>query len=250
MGIKDVIHPSCSLRAASSDLMKKKILYIEDEPHLSRIVKETLEMKGYEVMHKKDGARIMELVNSFGPDVCLLDVMLPDTDGFTLANHIRNVNSNLPIIFLTARNQTEDLVKGFASGGTDYLKKPFSMEELIVRIENQVRLTSREATAIQSLPDEVVLKQYRFYPGRFELHTPQEMIKLSNRESQILAMLCTHINTAVDRRNLLQVVWGDDSFFNSRNLDVYIRKLRGYFEGAEGIEIVTLKGKGYHFVVS
>jgi len=228
----------------------KKILYIEDEPHLSRIVKDTLELKGYTVLHKTDGAKVMEAVNSFQPDICLLDVMLPNIDGFTLANHIRNVNPNLPIIFLTAKNQTEDLVKGFASGGTDYLKKPFSMEELLVRIENQLKLTSRETSAIQSLPDEVVLKQYRFYPGRFELHTPTQVIKLSNRESQILAMLCTHTNTTVDRRNILQIVWGDDSFFNSRNLDVYIRKLRGYFEGANGIEIVTLKGKGYHFVVS
>ncbi len=230
--------------------MKKKILYIEDEPHLSRIVKDTLELKGYEVMHKKDGSKIMETVNSFQPDICLLDVMLPDIDGFTLANHIRNLNQNIPIIFLTAKNQTEDLVKGFASGGTDYLRKPFSMEELLVRIGNQLKLSNREASAAQSLPDEVVLKQYRFYPGRFELHTPNDVIKLSNRESQILAMLCAHTNNAIDRRTLLQAVWGDDSFFNSRNLDVYIRKLRGYFDGAEGIEIVTLKGKGYHFVVS
>ena len=230
--------------------VKKKILYIEDEPHLSRIVKDTLEMKGYEVMHRSDGTRIMELVTTFAPDICLLDVMLPSIDGFTLANHIRNLNPHIPIIFLTARNQTEDLVKGFASGGTDYLKKPFSMEELLVRINNQLRLTGREATAMQSLPDEVALREYRFYPGRFELHTPGGIIKLSNRESQILAMLCAHTNVPVDRRALLQTVWGDDSFFNSRNLDVYIRKLRGYFAGAEGIEIVTLKGQGYHFVVS
>jgi DNA-binding response OmpR family regulator len=236
--------------AVKTNQLKQKILYIEDEPHLSRIVKDTLELKGYEVKHKTDGAKIAEVVNSFQPDVCLLDVMLPDVDGFTLANHIRNMNPNLPIIFLTAKNQTEDLVKGFASGGTDYLKKPFSMEELLVRIQNQLKLTNREASAVQSLPDEVVLKQYRFYPGRFELHTPKGVVKLSNRESQILAVLCTHINAAVDRRMLLQMVWGDDSFFNSRNLDVYIRKLRGYFAGADGIEIVTLKGQGYHFVVS
>lgn len=230
--------------------MKKKILYIEDEPHLSRIVKDTLELKGYEVLHKKDGSKLMEAVNSFQPDICLLDVMLPNVDGFTLATHIRNLNPGLPIIFLTAKNQTEDLVKGFASGGTDYLKKPFSMEELLVRISNQLKLSGRDTTVAQLLPEEVVLKQYKFYPGRFELHTPKGVIKLSNRESQILAMLCAHKNAATDRRELLQTVWGDDSFFNSRNLDVYIRKLRSYFDGADGIEIVTLKGVGYHFVVS
>lgn len=230
--------------------MKKKVLYIEDESHLARIVKDTLELKGYEVLHKKDGLRLTETVSSFGPDICLLDVMLPHIDGFTLANHIRNINASLPIIFLTARTQTDDLVKGFSSGGTDYLKKPFSMEELIVRMDNQLKIMNRDISAIQSLPDEVKLKEYTFYPGRFELHTPSEVIKLSNRESQILGMLCAHTNSTVDRRAMLNMVWGDDSFFNSRNLDVYIRKIRGYFAGAEGIEIVTLKGKGYHFVVS
>lgn len=105
--------------------MKTKILYIEDEAYLARIVKDTLELKGYEVIHKKDGTRILEQITSHNPDVCLLDVMLPHIDGFTIANHIRNIHPQLPIIFLTAKTQTEDLVKGFSSGGTDYLRKPF-----------------------------------------------------------------------------------------------------------------------------
>lgn len=230
--------------------MKKKILYIEDEPYLARIVKDTLELRGFEVLHKSDGNKVIEHINHFDPDICLLDVMLPNIDGYALANHIRNVNPGLPIIFLTAKTQPNDIVKGFSSGGTDYLKKPFSMEELVVRIENQLKIMKRETTAQQSLPDEVKLKQFTFYPGRFELHTPTEVLKLSNRESQILSMLCANKNNETDRRALLQAVWGDDSFFNSRNLDVYIRKLRGYFAGADGIEIVTLKGKGYHFVVT
>lgn len=230
--------------------MKKKVLYLEDEPYLARIVKETLELKGYEVLHKKDGGRISEHISSFAPDICLLDVMLPDTDGFALANHIHNTHPQLPIIFLTAKTQTEDLVKGFSSGGTDYLKKPFSMEELIVRIENQLKIMNREASAVQSLPDEVKLKNYTFFPGKFELQTPDGIIKLSHREAQILGVFCANTNNMVDRRVLLQLVWGNDSFFNSRNLDVYVRKLRGYLSAAEGIEIVTLKGKGYHFVVS
>ena len=229
--------------------MKKKVLYIEDEPYLARIVKDTLELKGYEVMHKKDGIKIMEDVSAFSPDICLLDIMLPHIDGFAIANHIRNINPHLPVIFLTAKTQTDDLVKGFSSGGTDYLKKPFSMEELIVRIENQLKIMNRDTTSIHALPDEVILKNYKFYPRKFELHAPSGITKLSNRESQILAMLCIHTNSTVDRRELLQIVWGDDSFFNSRNLDVYIRKLRGYLSLADGIEIVTLTGKGYHFVV-
>jgi DNA-binding response OmpR family regulator len=230
--------------------MKRKILYIEDEPYLARIVKETLELKGYEVLHKKDGGRVLELINSFNPDICLLDVMLPNVDGFTLSSHIRNIHPRLPIIFLTAKTQTDDLVKGFSSGGTDYLKKPFSMEELLVRIQNQLKIMTAEVSALQELPDEVPLKQYTFYPGKLELRTPDKVIKLSHRESQILGMLCIYKNKIIERRTLLHVVWGDDSFFNSRNLDVYIRKLRDHLSADSGIEIITLKGKGYHFSVS
>jgi len=229
--------------------MKKKVLYIEDEPHLARIVKDTLELKGYDVLHRKDGVKIMDHVSAFSPDICLLDVMLPHIDGFAVANHIHNINPQLPLIFLTAKTQTDDLIKGFSSGGTDYLKKPFSMEELIARIDNQLKIMNSGTTSLNTLPEEVVLKNYKFYPRRYELHTPSGIIKLSNRESQVLGMLCSHTNNTVDRKELLQIVWGDDSFFNSRNLDVYIRKLRGYFKEAIGIEIVTLKGKGYHFAV-
>jgi DNA-binding response OmpR family regulator len=230
--------------------MKKKVLYIEDEAYLARIVKDTLTLKGYEVLHKAEGGGIKDIINKFDPDICLVDVMLPDVDGFTVGSHIHNLNPKIPIIFLTARTQTGDLLMGFSSGGTDYLKKPFSMEELLVRMENQLKLMGRDSSPHNSLPDEVKLNDYRFYPGRYELHGPQGIIKLSNRESQILVMLCNHTNKQLDRRQLLQEVWGDDSFFNSRNLDVYIRKLRGYFVSTSGIEIVTLKGVGYHFVVS
>lgn len=230
--------------------MKKKVFYVEDEPFLARIVKETLELKGYEVMHSANGAKVFETITSFNPDICLLDVMLPHVDGFTIGNHVRNIYPNLPIIFLTAKTQPDDIIKGFSSGGTDYLKKPFAMEELIVRIENQIKLMKANTPDVETLPDEIVLKQYKFYPGKFELHTSNDVIKLSNRESQILKMLCSHQNKPIDRKVLLQMVWGDDSFFNSRNLDVYIRKLRSYFSEGTGIEIITLKGVGYHFSVS
>ncbi len=230
--------------------MKRKIFYIEDEPYLSRIVKDTLSLKGYEVMHRKDGSRVLELIQQFQPDIVLLDVMLPHVDGFTLGSSIRNIFPRLPIIFITAKTQTEDLLKGFSSGGTDYMKKPFSMEELMVRIENQIKLVKADEPDAASLPEEIVLKQYRFYPGKFELHSPDEVIKLSHREAQVLSMLCTYMNKTLDRKALLHAVWGDDSFFNSRNLDVYIRKLRSYLSHEPGIEIITLKGKGYHFTVS
>ncbi len=229
--------------------MKKKIFYVEDETHLARIVKDTLELKGYEVLHKKDGARAIELIKTFNPDICVLDIMLPNVDGFTLGNQIRNIYPRLPIIFLTAKTQTDDIIRGFSVGGTDYIKKPFSIEELIVRIENQLKIMTSEPASQQEPSEEIILKQYRFYPRKFELHTDTSIIKLTHRESQILGMLCSYKNKTLDRRTLLHAVWGDDSFFNSRNLDVYIRKIREYLSQAPGIEIVTLKGTGYHFVV-
>jgi DNA-binding response OmpR family regulator len=229
-------------------MKKKRLLYIEDEPYLARIVRETLELKGYEVMHQKDGGRILDLVQSVQPDLCILDVMLPNVDGFTLGGLIRNVHPRLPIIFLTAKTQTQDIVTGFASGGTDYIKKPFSMEELIARVENQVRLAENKQEA-QIQEEEVALGKSRFFPGRYELQTTDTVVKLSHREAQVLGLLCRHRNQAMDRRQLLQMVWGDDSFFNSRNLDVYIRKLREYFQGNDAVEIITLKGVGYFFRV-
>ena len=228
--------------------LQKKVLYIEDEPYLARIVCESLRREGYEVLHRTDGSRITSHIKTFQPHICVLDVMLPHTDGFSLGSHVRNLYPRLPILYLTARTQTQDLVQGFASGGTDYMKKPFSLEELVARIENQLRLTA-EAEAPE-LPDEVKLGHMRFYPGRLELHGPGRLTRLSHREAQILSLLCSHQNRLLDRRSLLQAVWGDDSFFNSRNLDVYIRKLRHYFSEEPGIAIITLKGQGYQFVVS
>jgi DNA-binding response OmpR family regulator len=229
--------------------MKKKILYVEDEPFLGKIVKESLELKGYDVLWKEDGKTVLTALQAYQPDICVLDVMLPHVDGFTLGTEIRKLHPRLPVIFLTAKTQTEDLVKGFASGGTDYLRKPFSVEELVLRINNQLALA--EGLSAVSVPgtDEVVLRDFRFLPGRFELVRGSKVIKLSNRESQVLAMLVSHQNKTVDRRELLLEVWGDDSFFNSRTLDVYIRKLREYLAEDPAIEIITLKGKGYHFVV-
>lgn len=229
--------------------MARKVLYIEDEPFLARIVKETLELKGYSVLHAKDGTSVMQMISDFQPDVCVLDVMLPNIDGFALGKTIRSVHARLPIIFLTAKSQTEDVLKGFSSGGTDYLKKPFSMEELMVRIENQVKMSKPEASIQPTADQEIKLGKLRFYPAKYELHTDRAVIKLSNRESQILNIFCNNINNTIERRSLLQAVWGDDSFFNSRNLDVYIRKLREYLSSEEKIEIITLKGQGYHFVV-
>ncbi len=228
--------------------MHTKILYVEDEQFLARIVKETLELKNYTVQHVKDGGRVLDALQHFSPDICILDIMLPNTDGFTLGERIHNLYPQLPIIFLTAKTTTTDVIKGFSSGGTDYLKKPFSIEELIVRIENQLRIAGKpRGTA--SVQEEITLGQSKFYPALYELHTADKIIKLSNRETQVLHVLCQNSNHPIERRLLLKNIWGDDSFFNSRNLDVYIRKLREHFSAEAAVEIITLKGIGYHFVV-
>lgn len=229
--------------------MKTKILYIEDEPFLGKIVEETLVHRGFEVVRINDGAHVLESFKSFTPDICVLDVMLPHIDGFSLGLEIRKLFQKLPIIFLTAKSQTEDLIKGFESGGTDYIKKPFSMEELIVRINNQIQLTQLNSLPLKSDIEELMIGKYQYIPHKYELHFAQNIIKLSHKEAQLLNILALHQNQIIDRKILLLKVWGDDSFFNSRILDVYINKIRNYLSEDKGIEIITLKGKGYHFFV-
>jgi DNA-binding response OmpR family regulator len=149
----------------------------------------------------------------------------------------------MPLIFLTAKSETRDLLKGFDSGGTDYIKKPFSLEELIARIENQLQLSG--ARDNQRFETEIRIGTYTFSPHKFELVKDGETVRLSNRDTEILSVLAANKNRIVDRKDLLLTVWGDDSFFNSRNLDVYIRKLRNYLSDDRSVEIKTLKGKGY-----
>jgi DNA-binding response OmpR family regulator len=226
--------------------MKTKVLYIEDEPFLGRIVSETLQQHGFDLQLIVDGAMVIETLKLFQPDICVLDIMLPNVDGYTLCRQIRTENDHIPIIFLTALSETSNLVKGFEAGGTDYIKKPFSMEELIVRINNQLQLRSVKK---QNNETDIILGKYRLSFPRYELISPTVIHKLSAREMEILSLLISGSNRVVERRDLLLKVWGDDSFFNSRTLDVYVRKLRTFFAEDNNIEFVTLKGKGYLFLV-
>lgn len=228
--------------------MRTKVLYVEDEPFLGKIVKESLESREFDVEMVADGAKVMDAYEAFQPDICVLDVMLPNRDGFSLGQEIREKNPRIPIIYLTAKTQTQDLLKGFDAGGNDYVKKPFSMEELIVRIENLLSLTDGYLPDSPEL-NELQFGSFTFHPLRYELHQGGEIKKLSHREAQLLTILLQHKNQAIDRRKILKEVWGDDSFFNSRNLDVYITKLRDYLKEDEKVKIITLKGIGYHFLV-
>lgn len=224
-----------------------KILYVEDEPFLGKIVKESLESRGFEVRMVADGREVMVIFTAFQPDVCLLDVMLPHRDGYALAQDIRQIDAQMPILFLTAKTQTEDVVMGFQVGGNDYIRKPFSMEELIVRVQNLLQLTQTKTAQMAAPNEAVVLGKFVFYPNRYELKSDDQLRKLSHRETELLTILCENRNFTVSRRDILLRVWGDDSFFNSRNLDVYITRLREYLRQDSSLEILTLKGVGYLF---
>ncbi|HKP32716.1 MAG TPA: response regulator transcription factor [Chitinophagaceae bacterium] len=224
---------------------KTKILYVEDETFLGKIVKESLESRGFEVIMETDGNKVLKLYKQSQPDVCILDVMLPNKDGFEIADEIRNENEEVPIIFLTAKTQTDDVVKGFSMGGNDYIRKPFSMEELIVRIQNVLRRKTEENKPAGDL---VGLGKLKFHINRQLLVNGKEEKKLSFRESALLKMLYENRDKIIDRKDILNALWGNDSFFNSRNLDVYITKLRGYLKEDPSLEILTIKGIGYRFI--
>ena len=226
--------------------MKTKILYVEDEPFLGKIVKESLEIRDFDVVMITDGRLAQKAFEEAKPDICVLDVMLPNKDGYSIATGIRNVNAEIPIIFVTAKTQTEDLIKGFEVGGNDYLRKPFSMEELIVRIKNLLRLAVKQ----NSPKENIEIGKFEFLPNRYELKLGGIIRKLSHREAILLQILSENKNNTIQRKEILMRIWGDDSFFNSRNLDVYITKLRDYFKADDSIEIITIKGIGYHFSVN
>lgn len=223
-----------------------KVLYVEDELFLGKIVRESLESRGFDVTMESDGAKVMDQFKTLKPDICVLDVMLPNKDGFTIADEIRELDEEVPIIFLTAKTQTEDVVKGFSLGGNDYIRKPFSMEELIVRIQNLLKSKSEGTQKING--GVAVIGKYNFQLNRQLLSNGKEERKLSFRESELLKLLYENRDKIIDRKDILNLLWGNDSFFNSRNLDVYITKLRSYLKEDPSLEVITIKGIGYRFV--
>ena len=226
---------------------KIKILYVEDELALAGIVKDTLEGQGYDVNLVSDGANVLPQAQHFEPDLCLLDVMLPNIDGFTLGKALKKTKPNLPIIFLTAKNQTADVLNGFKSGGNDYLKKPFSMEELLARMENLLHLKGQQKKEMATA--EIVIGKYSFFPNKLLLASLKTKRKLTHRESEVILFFSQHINDVINKKDLLLKIWGDDSFYNTRSLDVYINKLRDFFSEDPNISILTLRGVGYRFNV-
>ena len=228
-------------------MVRIKVLYVEDEPSLAGIVADTLQHRGYDVHLVDDGAQVMEQARAFAPDICVLDVMLPNRDGFSIGKELNRDLPDLPIIFLTARSSSNDVITGFRSGGKDYLKKPFSMEELMVRMENLLELSGKKDAVRKK---EFVIGNYVFDAHNHLLRIDDVERKLSYKEVELFKFLAQRKNDVVVKKEILLAVWGDDSYYNSRNLDVYMRKIRAYLSGDPRISIITLRGVGYRFIIN
>jgi two-component system, OmpR family, response regulator TrcR len=223
-----------------------RILLAEDEPFLAKVVKESLEKKGYEVVLAPDGQKALQLYSSEGFDLCIFDVMMPHKDGFTLAQQIRRADAVTPVMFLTAKADIKDVSAGYASGGNDYLRKPFSLDELFLRVAELLR---RSQAAPPENQDELMVGSYIFSQRRQELKGPDGVVqKLSHKECGLLLLLLQHKNEVLNRKEALLKLWGDDSFFNTRNMDVYITKLRKKLHKDTSVEILNIRGYGYKLV--
>lgn len=217
------------------------ILLAEDEPALGMIIKESLETRNFKVLLCENGEKAMEVYQNQKPELLVLDVMMPKKDGFTLAKEIRTIDNSIPIIFLTSKSQTKDVVEGFTIGGNDYLKKPFSMEELIVRINN---LLNRTQTQISS--EILQLGHYTFdFPKQTLQFKAEEKTQLTHREAHLLFHLFKNKNQVLDRTLILNKLWGNDDFFNARSMDVFITKLRKKLSADDSIQILNVRGFGY-----
>ena len=224
---------------------KIKILLCEDDENLGMLLREFLQAKGFNADLFPDGEKGYKAFLKGKYDLCVLDVMMPKKDGFTLAQEIRNVNSEVPIIFLTAKNLKDDVLEGFKIGADDYITKPFSMEELVVRIDAILRRVKGKKDR------EVTL----FRIGKFTFDTQKQVLvsedstqKLTTKESELLALLCSHVNDILERNYALKTIWVDDNYFNARSMDVYITKLRKLLKGDPSIEIINIHGKGYKLI--
>ena len=225
-------------------MSKIRVLLAEDELALGSIVKESLESRGFEVILCGDGEAAWESYLKDKPDVLVLDVMMPKKDGFTLASEIRKTDTHTPILFLTSKGQSEDVVKGFSMGATDYIRKPFSMEELIVRIKAHLDRQGGQAQPSDWLP----LGTYSFHPKRQLLKLGVQEIKLTSRESLLLELLLSHKNEIAERSLILNQIWGTDDFFTARSMDVFITKLRKKLQEDPEVQILNIRGYGFKLV--
>ncbi len=222
-----------------------KILLCEDDENLGMLLREYLQAKGYEAVLCTDGEAGYREFQKTKFDICVLDVMMPKKDGFSLAQDIRQQNAELPIIFLTAKTLKEDILEGFKIGADDYITKPFSMEELVMRIEAILRRVKGKKTRENTI----------YHIGRFTFDTQKQLLsigdkqtKLTTKENELLALLCAHANEILQRDYALKTIWIDDNYFNARSMDVYITKLRKHLKEDDQIEIINIHGRGYKLI--
>lgn len=224
----------------------KRILLCEDDENLGMLLREYLQAMGYETELCSDGEEGYRAFIGSTFDICVLDVMMPKKDGFTLAKEIRQTNEEVPIVFLTAKNLKDDILEGFKIGADDYLTKPFSMEELTLRIEAILRRVRgkkiQDRTSYQ-------IGSFTFDTQKQTLARQDEVIKLTTKESELLGLLCAHQNEILQRNYALKTIWIDDNYFNARSMDVYITKLRKHLKGDKNVEIINIHGKGYKLIV-
>ncbi|GAA3634595.1 response regulator transcription factor [Flavivirga jejuensis] len=220
------------------------ILLAEDEPALGQIIKESLETRQFKVLLCNNGETAFEIYKNSNPELLVLDIMMPKKDGFTLAKEIRATDNSIPIIFLTARSQTQDVVEGFSIGGNDYLKKPFSMEELIVRINNLLNRAK-----LQNTSELLQIGSYTFNFTKQILQYKNDIsVQLTHREAHLLFHLIKNKNQVLDRSLILNKLWGNDDFFNARSMDVFITKLRKKLNQDDTIQIINVRGFGYKLI--
>jgi two-component system, OmpR family, response regulator VicR len=224
------------------------ILLVEDELLLARIVIESLTERGFTMLHTPNAYEARQLILLHKPDLLVLDVMLPHKDGFTFSAELRQDGLTLPILFLTAKNQSNDVVKGFESGGNDYLRKPFSMEELIVRIKELLRRVASAPTAEETAIFTIGIFTFDSIRQTLTPNTGPAQL-LSHRESELLRRLCLAQNRVLPRKEVLLDLWGDDTLFNARSMDVFVTKLRRHFAADSTVQIVNIRGIGYKMIV-
>jgi two-component system OmpR family response regulator len=225
-----------------------QLLLVEDDHNLGTLLKEYLEEKDYNVTLAVDGKEGLKRFKQILYDICVLDVMMPNMDGFTLAKEIRLLNKDVPLVFLTAKTMKEDAIEGFNAGADDYINKPFSTEELLLRLKAILRRTSTKSLQNTEL-NNFDIGRYHFDFNHQVLSIDGNQAKLTTREAQLLKLFCLHMNDVLDRNFALKTIWHDDNYFNGRSMDVYITKLRKYLKDDPQIEIINVHGKGFKLLV-
>ncbi len=223
-----------------------KILYAEDDEILAFLTKDNLEQHHYQVTHCSDGTRCLQAFKKETFDICILDIMLPKMDGFELATEIRKINTDVPIIFLSAKTLKEDRIKGLRLGADDYLVKPFSIEELLLKIEIFLKRSQKTIPVEKSL---YIVGKYQFDSKNYVVSNDTEKINLTQREAELLKFFLDNKNVVLKREAILKSLWGDDDYFMGRSLDVFISRLRKILANEKGISIENLHGIGFKFVV-